>query len=130
MTFRQPRARLTDALLLAAWAALLVLQPPLFPLLAAAIPLVFVWGVVTLHFPTRVDIDDRTVAFSAYGRTHRFDRASVAISVRRFLVKDRVLVRVRPAAAWRGRYWITTGIDGYEELLRRLEHRPFEAHWK
>jgi hypothetical protein len=109
-----------DLLLLAAWVAILLLKPPLYPLLAVSIPLVLVWGFVTLNHPSRVAIDETTVAFSAYGRTHRYRREDVTITVRRFLVKDRVLVRVTPAPPWQGRYWITTAMDGYEEVLRRL----------
>jgi hypothetical protein len=50
-----------DLLLLAAWFAILLLKPPLYPLLAVSIPLVIAWGVVTLHFPSKVLIDDHHI---------------------------------------------------------------------
>ncbi len=82
------------------------------------------WGLVTLHFPSRVEVTDDAIAFSAYGRTHVFAWCDVArVRVRRFLVRDRVLVRVVPAGAWRGRYWITDGLDGYDALVAELERR-------
>ena len=43
--------------------------------------------------------------------------------VRRFLVRDRVLVRIVPARPWRGRYWILDRIDRFDELVRALETR-------
>ena len=124
-----PRARrvawiATDALLLGMFVWQLV-QPVggnLAPLLAYAAPLLVVWNAITLHYPRSVVIDDRGVAFGAYGRAHRYEWSAIErVHVRKFLVRDRALVRILPSPPWRGRYWILSTIDGYEELLRALE---------
>ncbi len=82
------------------------------------------WGLATLHFPSKVELTDASVTFTAYGRAHAFAWRDVArVRVRRFLVRDRVLVRLTPSGAWRGRYWLTDGLDGYDALVRELERR-------
>jgi hypothetical protein len=115
-----------DALLLVAFAAALILRPAdlLTLALAVAAPLVLLWGVVTLHFPNRIEVTSRGLAFSGYGRTHRYTWDQVErLHVRRFAVKGRVFVRVSPAPAWRGRYWITDAMEDYERLVAALEAR-------
>jgi hypothetical protein len=92
--------------------------------LAAAILLVLAWGFATLHFPRRIEIDSEGVTFAAYGRAHRFLWRDVKrVRVRRFLMRDRVLVRIEPSPPWRGRYWITEKIAGFDDLVRELEKR-------
>lgn len=115
-----------DAYLLLAIPLLVWLAPPapFFTILVAAIPLVIGYRIATLHFPSRVVVDDAHVSFSAYGRIHRFAWSDIErVHVRRFLVKDRVLVRVAPSPPWRGRYWLTSDIDGYASLVAELEQR-------
>ena len=132
MTYAYRRARLyssvlaQDALLGVVLVAFAITRPsgPLAVGLAVAIPLVWLWGILTLHFPWRVDMTERRISFHAYGRVHHFASTDIAeLRVRRFLMRDRVLVRVMPAAPWRGRYWILEGIDGYPELVRALADR-------
>jgi hypothetical protein len=92
--------------------------------LAVAAPLVLAWGALTLHFPSKVVLSDLGVSFHRYGREHRFAWNEVqAVRVRRFLVRDRVLVRILPSPPWQGRYWILDGIERFEELVRSLEAR-------
>jgi hypothetical protein len=117
---------LRDAVLLAALGMSLVLRThgTLALLLGVAIPVVLAWGLLTLHYPSAVELDDEGITFRAYGRAHAFPwRAVERVRVRRFLVKDRVLVRLSPAPAWRGRYWILDSLDGFDELVRALERR-------
>jgi len=45
------------------------------------------------------------------------------VRVRRFLVRDRIFVRIAPAPPWRGRYWVLDRIEGFEELVQELEAR-------
>ena len=111
-------------LLVIALAALGALPPALGRALLVAAPVALLWGVVTLHFPSAVTLDDEGVVFQRYGRAHRFAWRDVGrVHVRRFLVQDRVMVRVTPAPPWRGRYWILESIGGYDELLRALQAR-------
>jgi hypothetical protein len=115
-----------DAILVVAFAAALLLRPAdlLTLALAVASPLVLAWGILTLHFPTRVEVTSQGIAFAGYGRTHRFAWAEIEhLHVRRFAVKGRVLVRVSPAPLLRGRYWITDAMDDFERLVGALEIR-------
>jgi hypothetical protein len=114
-----------DALLVLAWVAFLAfvdVPPSVRALMLAAIPIVLGWGVATLHFPSSVEMSDNGIAFARYGRVHRFAWSEVKrVRVRRFLVRDRVLVRLEPSTAWRGRYWLTDAMDGFEAVVAQLE---------
>lgn len=131
MTHRYPRSRdvaaiLTDLVLIGVAIGLLVVRPhgALWFALGVGIPSSLAIGFVTLHFPRAVEVDDAGITFSGYGRAHRYEWSAVDVCVRRFLVGDRVLVRLTPARPWRGRYWILDAIDGYRDLLAALEsHR-------
>jgi hypothetical protein len=121
-----------DAALAVLWLAFLTivdLPAGVRALMLGAIPIVLAWGVVTLHFPARLEIDDDGVRFARYGRTHRFAWKDVErVRVRRFLVKDRVLVRLEPSGgAWRGKYWILESIEGFDGVVGRLEGRGRSA---
>jgi hypothetical protein len=114
--------------LVIALAALGALPSALGRALLVAAPVALLWGIVTLHFPSAVTLDDDALVFHRYGRAHRFAWGDVArVRVRRFLVQDRVMVRVTPAPPWRGRYWILESISGYDELLRALHARDAAA---
>jgi hypothetical protein len=115
-----------DTLLGAAWLVVFFVEGsgPFRTFLLVSIPLVMAWGAMTLHFPSRVAVDETGIAFSRYGRVHRFLWTDVArLHVRRFVVQDRVLVRVEPAPAWRGKYWILDSIEGWSALLAALDAR-------
>jgi hypothetical protein len=115
-----------DVLLALVCVTLVTLRPSgaFAHVLGVAAPLVLVWGALTLHFPSRVVMSEAGISFHRYGRAHRFAWSDVqSIRVRRFLVRDRVLVRIVPSPPWRGRYWILDGIERFEELVRSLEAR-------
>ena len=99
---------------------------PLARVLLGAIVVVLAGGLATLHYPHLVVLDDAGVRFEAYGRAHAFAWRDVTrVRVRRFLVRDRVLVRLAPAPPWRGRYWLVDGrgAEGFAETVRALEAR-------
>jgi hypothetical protein len=130
-----PRSRylaglvLQDVMLLLALAILPILPPPppLAYALAFALPAVLAWSFITLHFPSRIDVSDDAIAFHRYGRVHRFAWRDVErIRVRRFIVRDRVMIRIAPASAWRGRYWVLDSIDGFDALVKSLEARALK----
>ena len=82
------------------------------------------WGFVTLDFPSAIEIDDARIAFRRYGRVHEYTWSELTVvRVRRFLVRDRVLVRLGPSAPLRGRYWLLDGLGQYDELVREIERR-------
>ena len=115
-----------DLYLVAALAAVLALHPEgaLALALAAAIPITIAWSVLTLHLPSRVVADDDGIVFSAYGRAHHFAWRDIErIQVRRFVVRDRVLVRILPSSPLRGRYWLLDSIGGYDAAVKTLEQR-------
>ncbi len=118
-----------DALLAAVVVAALVTRAigggsPFLYALAAGSLAVLAWGFGTLNFPSRVERTDDGITFFRYGRAHAFAWRDVrAVRVRRFLVRDRVLVRLEPSTAIRGRYWLTDGLSGYRELVSDLERR-------
>lgn len=117
------RLWMEDLLLLLALLVVVALRPggALSTPLAVGIAFALVWGFATLHVPSRIDISPSGVSFSRYGRTHTFVWRDVArVRVRRFLVRDRVLVRLLPSPPWRGRYWVGEGIEGYSEVVREL----------
>ncbi len=116
-----------DALLAAVVAvALLALasgggSPFLYALGAGAFA-VLAWGFGTLNFPSHVEQTEDGITFRRYGRAHSFAWRDVrAVRVRRFLVRDRVFVRLEPSTALRGRYWLLDGLSGYSDLVRELE---------
>jgi hypothetical protein len=129
MIHRYPRARLrawiaTDLLLIGVALYLALSRPEgtLGYVLAIAVPAVLAWSLLTLHYPRELELDDRGLRFSAYGRAHRYEWSAIErVHVRKFLVRDRVLVRVIPSPPWRGRYWVLSSIDGYEKLITELE---------
>ncbi len=116
---------LEDALLVALPVACLALRPasPIWWALAAGAIAAVAWNVCTLHFPREVRCDTTGIMLRAYGREHRFTWDTSRITVRRFLVRDRVLLRIGPAGATRGRYWLTDALEGYPVLVRELEAR-------
>jgi len=120
------RPWLDDVVLLFALGVVFLLNPvgPLAKPLAVGIALVLAWGYATLHVPSRIEITDEGIVFTRYGRTHAFAwRGVERVQLRRFLVKDRVLVRLSPAPPWRGRYWLRDSLEGYEAVVREIERR-------
>jgi hypothetical protein len=119
---RSPLAQ--DAGLVIALTVILALHPEgaLAIALGAAIPAAIAWSLVTLHLPSRVDVHPEGIAFLAYGREHCFAWRDIErIYVRRFVVRDRVLVRIEPSTPLRGRYWLMDSLEGYDALVRTLE---------
>ncbi len=126
-TYSRARGPVVQDLALAgAWLVILFFQGAggFRTFLLAGIPVVLAWGLLTLHFPSRVEVDDEGIAFSHYGLVHRFTWRDVArVHVRRFVVRDRVLVRIEPAPAWRGKYWLLDSLEGFDALMASLAAR-------
>jgi hypothetical protein len=92
--------------------------------IAIAIPLVIAWEILTLHEPTSVELDDDGIVLRAFGRAHRHRWSEIErLRVRRFAVGDRVLLRIAPASAITGRYWLHASLDGFPDLVAKLEAR-------
>lgn len=92
--------------------------------LAGAGLVVLAWQLVTLHYPREVSISEASITFRAYGRVHTFAWSEVRdCRVRRFLVGDRVLVRLLPAGPFCGRYWLLESMENFGALVRALDER-------
>lgn len=116
-----------DVVLLGVLIGLAIVRPPgpFAPALALGIVATLVWQLFTLHFPSRVELTESGVTFFAYGRAHTFAWAEIReCRVRRFLVRDRVLVRILPAPTFRGRYWILDSIEDFDGLVKKIERKP------
>jgi hypothetical protein len=114
-----------DAALGVAWLAALAMDAPVLRgALLLAIPIVLAWGAVTLHFPSRVEIDADGIAFSRYARVHRFAwREVTRLRLRSFVVRDRVFVRIEPSGPLAGRYWLVASLGGFDALVAELRAR-------
>jgi hypothetical protein len=119
---------LPDALLGAAWIWLLFTHPVAERLrlaLLVALPLVVLYGILSIQTPSEVELDDDGITMRAYGRAHRFRWSEVTgtIRLRGFLVRDRVYLRIGPFHPWRGRYWLLDRLDGWPELVEAIRRR-------
>jgi hypothetical protein len=126
MIFRRARWRvvLSDAVLVAL-PVLLVLrgQGWGFGWLLALSGL-FVWGInlLTLHFPHEVEITPGELVVRAYGRSRRYALGEVRPVVRRFVVKDRALVRLRDAEGRsRGAHWFVSDVGDVDSMIEELQ---------
>lgn len=125
MTHRTPRLRALgeDLVLVAMPPLVLALASPSawLWLLAAAGLAVLAFNVATLHFPREIALDEHGIRFRAYGREHVYAWSACRLRVRRFLVRDRVLLRVEDVQTGKShRYWLTTQLSDYDALLRDL----------
>ena len=93
-------------------------------LLAASGVCVVGFNVATLHFPREIATDHDGIRLRAYGREHHYAWRTCRLRVRRFLVRDRVLLRVLDVETGRShRYWLTTHLSDYDALVRDLTSR-------
>jgi hypothetical protein len=128
MIHRTPRARaLGEDLVLLAMPVLVLLitsPSPWLWLLATTGLVVLAFNAITLHFPREIDLDERGIRFRAYGREHAYTWTACRLRVRRFLVRDRVLLRVEEIDSGKThRYWLTARLSDYDALLRELGTR-------
>jgi len=87
-------------------------------LLAAAGVLVLLWNVATLHFPHEVETDREGIRVRAYGREHVYRWNACTVRVRKFVVRDRVLLRVSDAQRnVRRSYWLLGSLSDFSGLL-------------
>jgi hypothetical protein len=128
MIHRTPRLRALgeDVVLVTMPVLVLVVASPSawLWLLAATGVVVLVFNVLTLHFPREIALDDDGIRFRAYGREHVYAWSACRLRVRRFLVRDRVLLRVEEVETGRShRYWLTTHLSDFDALLRAINQR-------
>jgi hypothetical protein len=95
-----------------------------FRLLTFASMFVVAWSVFTLHYPREVEVDEAGVHFRGYGREHSYAWNDCVLRVKKFLVKDRVLVTVVQLTPRRTRsYWLVGNLSEFPALVKGLEER-------
>lgn len=93
-------------------------------LLAAAGLAVLAINALTLHFPHEVEVDAEGIHLRAYGREHAYAWRDVTVRVRRFVVRDRVYVRIEDRArGLRRGYWLLASLGDHDALLAAVEAR-------
>lgn len=89
----------------------------------------FVWETfISIANPSKVEVDEKGITFSAYKKSHHYDWAEV----RKFKCKPlasgtKMFVRINEAGIFKGRYWVNCYYysDG-EELFKFLFHKEVE----
>lgn len=89
----------------------------------------FVWETfISIANPSKVEIDDVGITFSAYNKSHHYDWADV----KRFRTKPlasgtKIFLRINEAGIFRGRYWVNCYYfsDG-NELFKFLYNKEIE----
>lgn len=108
----------------------LFLAPGLL-ILFAVVALNQVWNTfVAIANPRVVTIDDGSIAFSAFGRTDRYELPAIReFRIREFPTAGKMYVRVNGGGATRGRYWIQTRVmtEG-DDLFRKLLDIEYAKH--
>jgi hypothetical protein len=92
-------------------------------LLAAAGLAVLAFNAITLHFPREIAIDDDGIRFRAYGREHAYAWSSCRVKVRRFVVRDRLLLRIEDDRGRRHNYWLLSRLADFDGLVREVTSR-------
>jgi hypothetical protein len=92
-------------------------------LLAGAGLAILAFNAITLHFPREVAIDDEGIRFRAYGREHAYAWTACRVKVRRFIVRDRILVRFEDRDGRRRSYWLLSRLAGFDALAEAVAAR-------
>lgn len=120
----------TAALVVCPLAAFSGFLPGVMVVLAVA-ALYQVWNTfIAIANPETVVIDGGAIAFSAWGRTDRYEAGEITeFRVREFPTAGKMYVRVNGGRLLRGRYWLQTRVmtDG-DELFRRICDMEYAMH--
>jgi hypothetical protein len=96
-------------------------------LLAASGLVVLAFNAITLHFPREIAIDETGIRFRAYGREHAYAWASCRVKVRRFVVRDRLLVRIEDERGRRHNYWLLSRLRDFDALTSEISSRAVSS---
>ena len=102
---------------------------PALWLVAAVVAGYFVWETfVSIANPSKVEVSDQGITFSAYHKSHHYDWNEV----KRFKCKPlasgtKMFVRINEAGIFRGRYWVNCYyFNNGNELFQYLFHKEIE----
>lgn len=90
--------------------------------LAVMIPAFILLSVVGIHNPFRIIVTEEHVTFEGFGRSHQYSWDEVD----NLMVKDygnlgKSFIKIGKFRMLGGRYWISSKIDGYRELIDLLQ---------
>lgn len=90
-----------------------------------------VWNTfIAIANPETVEIDEKAISFSAWGRTDRYAWSDVrSFRVREFPSAGKMYIRINDSSLFKGRYWLQTRVmtDG-RELFQRICDLEFRIH--
>ncbi len=105
--------------------------PPALLSIFACVAFYQVWNTfVSISNPREVVIEDDAIAFSAFGRTDRYELSDVnEFRVREFPSAGKMYVRINGGGFLRGRYWLQTKVmsEG-DELFQRIQDIEYRKH--
>lgn len=85
---------------------------------------------VSISNPEKVTLADDYIAFTAYGREHKYMREDIEeFRLREFPSAGKIYIRLNKSNIFKGRYWVHCKLfDDGEELFTRLRDMEYEIH--
>lgn len=105
-------------------------KSPILWLAAAVVSGYFVWETfVSIANPSKVEIDDKGITFSAYKKSHHYDWAEInKFKSKPLSSGTKMFVRINDAGIFRGRYWVNCYyFNNGEELAKFLFKKEMEV---
>lgn len=101
-------------------------------LIIVVVPLLLFSAFVSLNQPSKITDDGKTITFYGYGRTHTYTWKKLNfLKIKKFMMSDKVLVRISEKNKSRGRYWLSLGsLENSKELLDKLYEYESKIHGK
>ncbi|MBR0600594.1 hypothetical protein [Sinanaerobacter chloroacetimidivorans] len=86
------------------------------------IPLLLLSSFVAMNQPRRITDDGDNITFYGFFQKHAYKWSEIEfLRIRRFIMTDRVLVRIGKERVLGGRYWLDTdSLQGSRELLEKM----------
>lgn len=100
---------------------------PLYKLIFTVVPILLFFGVLGLSNPSKVEVTDEKIIFSAIGMSHVFNWNEVrSLKLKNYHYIGKMYVRVGNPTFLRGRYWISSNMNGYVELINILYEKSLK----
>ncbi len=94
------------------------------------VPLLLLSSLAAMNQPHRITDDDEKITLYGFFQKHKYTWAEIEfLRIRRFIMTDRVLVRIGKERVLGGRYWLDTdSLQGSSELLEKMI--PFDPQYE
>ncbi len=98
-------------------------------LILVAVPILLLSSLVAMNQPKRITDDGETIIFHGFFQKHDYHWSEITfLRIRRFIMTDRVYIRIGNDRFWRGRYWLDTdSLSSSGELLEKLI--PYDSQY-